>query len=141
MMNFYIASKLENAENVKRIANILKARGWEHTYDWTVHGSVQKCGEKRLEDVAEKEIDGVRRAEIVIILLPGGRGTHAELGAAIISGKRIFIHAYDDSFYLQDGNTCAFYWNKNVTRITGDYLLLLEKIFEYENNLPRVSCG
>lgn len=140
-MNFYIASKLENADNVKVVANVLKARGWKQTYDWTVHGSVQDSGEEVLTKVAEKEIHGVRESDIVIVLLPGGRGTHAELGAANITGKKVFIHAFDDSYFLQDGNTCAFYWNMNVTRVIGDYLLLLEKVFEYENSLPKVSCG
>lgn len=137
-MKFYIASKLENAENVKRLAKVLKAFGWIHTYDWTKHGSVQKEGEQRIKEVAAMELNGVRNADVVIVLLPGGRGTHAELGAANIAEIPVFIHAYDDKLFLQDGNTCAFYWNKNVTRVVGDELVLLEKIFEYANNLPRV---
>ena len=37
-MKFYIASRLENHEKVKRLASLLRQAGWEHTYDWTVHG-------------------------------------------------------------------------------------------------------
>lgn len=140
-MKFYIASKLENAENVIRIANVLKARGWIHTYDWTKHGSVQKEGEQRIKEVAQNEIRGVKNADIVIVLLPGGRGTHAELGAANVLDIPVFIHASDDSLFLQDGNTCAFYWNSNVTRVIGDELELLEEIFAYENALPKEYPG
>lgn len=136
-MKFYIASKLENAENVKKLADVLKAHGWVHTYDWTKHGSVQKEGEERIKQVAENEINGVANADVVIVLLPGGRGTHAELGAANITNTATFIHAADDSLFLQAGNTCAFYFNKNVTRVVGDFLLLLEKLFEYEETLPK----
>jgi len=39
-MKFYIASRLENADIVKRVAAVLKAAGHTHTYDWTEHGSV-----------------------------------------------------------------------------------------------------
>jgi hypothetical protein len=39
---YYIASGLENAAVVKDLKKILDAAGWQHTYDWTVHGSVQR---------------------------------------------------------------------------------------------------
>ena len=96
-----------------------------------VHGSVKEEGEERLEEVAEKEIEGIRQAEIVIVLLPGGRGTHAELGAANILKKPVFIWAKDDSLFFPEPQTCAFYWNQNITRTSGDIFNLLEKIFEY----------
>lgn len=140
-MKFYIASKLKNAEKVKKIANVLKAHGWIQTYDWTKHGNVQTEGDKRLKEVAENEIRGVADADIVILLLPGARGTHAELGAANVLAKPVFINTKKDSSLLQNGNTCSFYWGRNVTRIIGDELLLLEKVFEYENSLPKEYKG
>ena len=75
-MKFYIASKLENAEQVSKVASVLKAAGHEHTYDWTKHGSVKGEGENRLREVMQNEFFGVRDADMVIILMPGGRGTH-----------------------------------------------------------------
>lgn len=130
-MKFYIASKLENAENVKKLAEVLKARGWTHTYDWTVHGSVQKEGEQRLKEVARNELNGVIDADIVIVLLPGGRGTHAELGAASALHKPVFIYACNESVFLQNGNECSFYWNDNVKRVVGDELTLLTEVFKW----------
>jgi len=133
-MKFYIASKLENAEMVKSLAKVLKAYKWKHTYDWTEHGSVQNEGEERITEVATNELRGVQEADIVIVLLPGGRGTHAELGAANILGKRVFIWSETDDLFKHDERTCAFYWNCNVTRVVGDRFNLLEAVFAYAAN-------
>jgi hypothetical protein len=82
-VRFYIASKLENAAAVRALASRLVSFGWTWTYDWTAHGSVQDSGPERIREVAVAEAVGVTSADLVIVLLPGGRGTHAELGIAI----------------------------------------------------------
>lgn len=128
LLKFYIASKLENAELVSSVAEVLKSLGWKHTYDWTVHGSVQGEGEARLTEVAEYELNGVRKADIVIVLLPGGRGTHVELGAALALGKRVYIWAETDEYFLHDERTCVFYWDSWVTRVVGDIELLIQTL-------------
>lgn len=130
-MKFYIASKLENAEIVKRVAEVLKAAGHEHTYDWTVHGSVQSEGPARLSEVADCERNGVATADIVIVILPGGRGTHTELGIALGQKypPRIIICAENDDLFQQDERTCAFYWNSGIVRVTGQIDDWLREIF------------
>lgn len=127
-MKFYIASKLENAETVKKVANVLKAAGHSHTYDWTTHGSVKEItGNKkesidRLTQVAESERKGVLDADILVVLLPGGRGTHVELGIALGADNRnIIICAETHEFFECDDKTCAFYWNKGIIRIAGTF--------------------
>lgn len=127
-MKFYIASKLENAERVKELAGILKGWGWQHTYDWTTHGSVKNEGEGRIQEVAQNEIDGVKDADFVIVLLPGGRGTHAELGAANVLEKHVFVWGESEEYFILDDRTCSFYWNKNVTQIKGDLMHLVGEI-------------
>ena len=127
-MKFYIASKLENAEIVKRVAAVLKAAGHEHTYDWTEHGSVQGEGEARLREVAENERQGVLDADMVIVILPGGRGTHAELGMAAAWERPIMICAETDELFQADTHTCAFYWLYAVDRIVGPIDTWLEAI-------------
>ncbi len=137
-VKFYIASKLENADQVSRVAAAMKAEGHIHTYDWTVHGSVQRDGPERLREVAEKEKQGVLDAEMVIVLFPGGRGTHAELGMAIAKNKPVILCAENDSLFLDDGNTCAFYWNPCCARCTGNLerriedILLMARCIEQE---------
>jgi nucleoside 2-deoxyribosyltransferase len=80
---FYIASGLDNFGLVRQVAETLKAAGWTHTYDWTKHGSVAGLGEQAFVDCAKNEVEGVIAADVVIALLPGGRGTHVELGIAL----------------------------------------------------------
>lgn len=119
-MRFYIASRLENAETVKRVATVLKAAGHRQTYDWTEHGSVQREGAERITQVAGFETRGVMDAEMVIVILPGGRGTHAELGIALGCEKQsILICAENDDLFMQDERTCAFYWHPAVKRVIG----------------------
>jgi hypothetical protein len=71
--------------------NALKAHGWERTFDWTD----QDYGPERYADVALAELAGVRDADVLIVLLPGGYGTHVEIGAALALGKPVILHAPD----------------------------------------------
>lgn len=124
---YYIASSLDNADQVRSLKAKLDAAGWEHTYDWTVHGSVQREGAARLAEVADDETDGVLCADVVIVLLPGGRGTHTELGMAVAMAAldpddedrmRVCIVGDVGAFNPNDGTTCAFYFHRVVERFT-----------------------
>ncbi len=129
-MKYYIASGLDNFKQVQELRDILNARGWEHTYDWTLHGAVYREGAERLREVAEKEVEGVYMAEVVIVILPGGRGTHLELGAAVglaasyvcPSGEeepRICIYSPDpEKDFGTNDTTCAFYHHPLVERFS-----------------------
>jgi len=117
--SFYIATKLERALAHNAVRDELVSAGWSITYDWTAHGSVQREGEARIRAVAEAETKGVADADVVIVLLPGGRGTHAELGIAIATGAQVFVCADSDDLFQHDERTCAFYWHPNVKRIIG----------------------
>ena len=118
-MKFYIASKLENHEQVKHLANKLKSAGWTHTYDWTVHGSVKESDIKTLQEIGYLEYSGVKEADVVIVLTPQGRGTHVELGMAIALGKQIYLCHSDETYFQCDDNTSAFYWLPQVMRVVG----------------------
>jgi nucleoside 2-deoxyribosyltransferase len=127
-VKYYIASRLESADRVKSLKKTLDSWGWVHTYDWTVHGSVQKEGYRVIRDVAHKETDGVRQADVVIVLLPGGRGTHTEFGMAIAWEKHVVM--LSESFEIDfgnDGRTCAFYHHALVNRV-GSMADLLEHL-------------
>ena len=65
-MKFYIASKLENHKQVNNPASLLKLSGWEHTYDWTRHGSTKETDIETLKSVGQKEYNGVKNADVVI---------------------------------------------------------------------------
>lgn len=108
-MKYYIATRLENhaAHNVVRDA--MAAEGHEITYDWTTHGPVWRDGLMRIREVAHAETQGVLDADLVIVLLPGGRGTHVELGIAIAAGKRVLLHSENGDPFGATPETCAFY--------------------------------
>lgn len=118
-MKFYIASKLENFEQVRYLRDRLKEQGWTHTYDWTQHGSVKTVSAEILKEVAENEFQGVADADVFIVLTPQGRGTHVELGIALALGKRIFIWHQNDKYFKYTDDTSSFYWLSNVEHING----------------------
>lgn len=118
-MKFYIASKLENCEQVQYLRDRLKEYGWIHTYDWTQHGSVKSISTEKLREVALKELQGIVDADIVIMLTPQGRGTHVELGMALALNKNVFIWHENDKYFKCTDDTSTFYWLPNVNRFCG----------------------
>lgn len=119
-MKFYIASKLENYEQVRCLAQLLKDSGWKQTYDWTAHGSVKETDTETLRCTGEKEYNGVKQADIVIVLTPQGRGTHTELGMAIALDKTVYVCHEDDTYFKCDDNTSTFYWLPQVNHLIGN---------------------
>lgn len=111
-MKFYIASRIENIANVRALRDALTAAGWSITYDWSAHGSVRGEGVTRstLSRVAEAEMGGVVDADVVVVLLPGGRGTHVEMGGAIALGIPLVIWSPDpEKDFSTDERTSVFY--------------------------------
>ncbi len=131
-MKFYIASGFENAKIVKSVATVLKAYGMMHTFDWTIYENVKDADDATIYKIAECGLQGVKEADILVVLLPGGRGTHVELGIANCTGKKVFLWAESEELFLLDGAVCPFYLNINVERIVGDRFKLIERIFRYE---------
>ena len=127
-MKFYIASKLENHAQVRQLSAMLKQLGWTHTYDWTVHGSVKETDAETLKAVGQKEYNGVKDADLVIVLTPQGRGTHVELGMAIALDKLVYLCHEDETYFQCDDNTSAFYWLPNVRHFVGNAEALAERL-------------
>jgi len=127
-MKFYIASKLRNYEQVQRLARLLTLLGWEHTYDWTALCSIKEIDVKTLKSIGQKEFDGVKNADVVIVLTPQGTGTHVELGMAIALNKIVYICHEDDTYFQCGDSTCAFYWLSNVRHFVGSIEELAKKI-------------
>jgi nucleoside 2-deoxyribosyltransferase len=116
-MKYYIATSLSRTTAHQLVKDALKICGHELSYDWTLHGSVKSVSKERLREVAELELGGIAEADFVIVLLPGGNGTHLELGFAIASGKRVFLHSEDSSLFELGPQTNAFYHHLDITRI------------------------
>jgi len=107
-MKYYIATAITNTAGHHALRDEMTDRGHKLTYDWTRHGSVQHEGEARIAEVCLREIFGIVEADVVIVLLPGGRGTHVELGIAIGLRKPVLLVGSPESFE-QAGMICSFY--------------------------------
>lgn len=117
-MKFYIATSLSRIKDHNLVRNALMAYGHKLTYDWTLQLSVESVSRKRLEEVSLKDLNGIACADWVIVLLPGGKGTHVELGFAIGRGKNVILHSEDDAFFELGPETNAFYHYPKLTRLT-----------------------
>jgi hypothetical protein len=140
-LKFYIATRLERTGDHKALARELVQAGHAITYDWTVHGSVQ--GPQRIREVAQAELAGIKAADVVIVLLPGGRGTHAELGMALALGKPVIILGD-----LKDtgGRHCAFYylahhWQAGGWSYAGVLQMLNDLVFTSKPKLQWTITG
>ncbi len=127
-MKFYIGSGMKNCELVNYYAKILKDNGWEQTYDWVKNVS----DDVSLEDMikyATLESQGIVDSDIVIILLPAGRGAHIELGMAMALNKKVFLCSETkEEFSIE--NTVAFYELPNIVRLVGTADENLKKIIK-----------
>lgn len=129
-MKYYVASGVSNAEKVNQAAAALNAAGHERTYDWTGHGDVSKADPEFKRHVASSELRGVLEAELVVLLLPGRFGTHAELGIAIATygNKRILLWSETSAPFDGTEGFCVFYHHPAVERIVCPFEELLIRL-------------
>ena len=109
---FYIATGLDHAAEHNVVRDAMIREGYKITHDWTATGgSAQAQGPAAIREAALAEMRGVLTADVVIVLLPGGRGTHTELGMAIAAQRMVVVHSPNakDLSTAPDGNTCCFY--------------------------------
>ncbi len=103
---------------------------WEQTHDWVknVNNDISK------DDMiyyATLESQGIVDADVVIILLPAGRGAHIELGMSLALKKKIFLCSVTkEEFYLE--NTVAFYELPQIIKLIGTADENLNKIINYD---------
>lgn len=115
-MKFYIASSFKNIDNVRNVAQQLRSRGYTQTYDWTTHTGIDSLQE--LAAIGAKEKEAVLSAEIFIMMLPSGKGSHVELGLALGAGKTIFMYSAIDEINDME-KTTTFYQLPEVHKIIG----------------------
>lgn len=112
-LRFYLASSLDNADGARRLCARLVDEGHACTYRWWTHGPQPH----RMRDVSQAEMGGVLAADVVIVLMPGGRGTHVELGIALGVGKSIVL--VGPTATLADRPVC-FYAHPRVSHVLHD---------------------
>lgn len=129
-MRFYVASGLENRELARDMIAFIEGRGHTPVYDWTTHGDVRGEGKERLMAVASSEYSAVRDAELMLVLLPGGPGTHTELGIALgtRSNKRILLWSASGKEFEDGPSTCAFYHHLALEQLVCSYEELKQRL-------------
>ncbi len=127
-MKFYIGSGMKNCKLVNYYARLLKENGWEQTYDWVKNVSDDVSLEDMIE-YATLESQGIIDSDVVIILLPAGRGAHIELGMAIALNKRVILcSTTKEEFSIE--NTVAFYELPKIVKLIGTAKENVKKIIK-----------
>jgi Nucleoside 2-deoxyribosyltransferase len=110
---FYLSTKKDRSADGAATLHALTERGWQCTFDWT---AFQESGAANLPTLAQAEIEGIRQADILIVLLPGGFGTHVEIGAALALEKPVILHTPSRAV-LETPYPCAFHYHPGVRLI------------------------
>jgi nucleoside 2-deoxyribosyltransferase len=133
-MKFYIASGLQNKENVQKIADYLKSYSFIHTYDWTQNERADSADQ--LKTIGEAERIGVLNADFLIVLLPGGKGTHVELGIALAQQKRVYLYSPNED--INDfSKTSTFYFLEEIIPYIGPLDNFIKMVLENERSLKK----
>ncbi|MEF2781897.1 MAG: hypothetical protein U0N20_02245 [Clostridium sp.] len=69
-------------------------------------------------EYAKSEFQGIIDSDVVIILLPAGRGTHIELGMALALNKKVYLCSLTEEEFSVE-NTVVFYELPNITHLVG----------------------
>ncbi|MFS0864365.1 nucleoside 2-deoxyribosyltransferase [Fredinandcohnia sp. 179-A 10B2 NHS] len=124
-MKFYIASSLQNKEQVTYVSDKLKREGYIHTYDWTKNENVSTL--EKLREIGRLEKEAVINSDIVIVLLPGGKGTHIELGIALGLEKKVYLYSPTDEINNVE-TTSTFYHLPQIEKCVGSVEELIERV-------------
>ncbi len=123
-MRFYTASGFENKELVQYVSALLTQKGFIHTYDWTRNDRADTF--EKLQSIGEYEKEGVKTADFLVALLPGGKGTHIEIGMAIGFGKPVYI--YSEAPISEPTHSCTFYHIDGVRLVHGPISEFIEVV-------------
>lgn len=114
---FYLSTRKDRSAQAAALLEALKVQGWERTYVWT-DKDISPDG---YADIASAELAGVRQADVLLVLLPGGYGTHVEIGAALALGKPVILHAPDRKT-LEMPYPCVFHYHYGVDLIVSEVI-------------------
>lgn len=163
-MKFYVATSLGNAPAAARVRDLLTQLGHRITFDWmdapglhandprakvaadmpADHGSqLDSFSTRAIEDIA-----GVAEADALIAILPGGIGTHVEIGVALSKtdsataarhAPLIVLWAPGglDAYVPEGGYPCVFWHHPGVTLVEGDMADLIATVETWAKNKRR----
>jgi nucleoside 2-deoxyribosyltransferase len=127
---FYVSSRKDRSAHADALSEELIAIGWERTFVWTEQDGK---GPNDHAKIAVKELEGIREADVLVVLLPGGYGTHVEIGAALALGKPVIIHSPDQKT-LVTPYRCIFHYHPAVKLLVSE-ALDVEAVLAYISSL------
>ena len=114
--SFYLSTRKDRLHEAAQLLDALKANDWKQTFAWIGH---DPGNPHEYATIAQAELKGVSEADVLLVLLPGGFGTHVEIGAALALGKRIILHAPDRKT-LETPYPCVFHYHPLVTLLVSE---------------------
>jgi nucleoside 2-deoxyribosyltransferase len=120
--HFFLSTRKDRRAEANSLSSELKAHGWERTFAWKAEDGE---GPANYAAIAEAELQGVRDADVLVVLLPGGYGTHVEIGAALALGKPVILHSPDRKT-LETPYVCVFHYHPGVKLIVSATLDVVE---------------
>jgi nucleoside 2-deoxyribosyltransferase len=119
---FYLSTRKDRSAQADALSQALIAHGWERTYAWT---AVDGADVEKYPEIALAELRGVRESDVLIVLLPGGYGTHVEIGAALALGTLVIIHSPDRKT-LETPYPCVFHYHPGVKLLVSEEIKIDE---------------
>jgi len=118
-MKIYLAGKWGDRKAIRKIMGELEEKGHEITHYWPTYGIPEIRTVQNLSDFANQDIEGVRHADIVVVLMTDPayayRGSFTEVGAALGMDKPLFIvESPDPKAYCK---TNCFYYHPAITHV------------------------
>lgn len=111
-MRIYIATSLSNALAHREAKDLLEARGHTLTFDWNEAGPVNHTSLEELSKRGHEDFLGVMTADVLLVLMPGGKGTHVEIGIALGAGRPVVI--VDPNDKRSQPYPCVFHYCAGV---------------------------
>ncbi|MGD6885382.1 nucleoside 2-deoxyribosyltransferase [Staphylococcus shinii] len=125
MKKFYIASSFQNKEMINHLSQILESLDYIQTYNWTKNENAISI--EQLKSIGRQEYKGIIDSDFLIVVLPGGKGTHVELGIALSQSKPIYLYSQDSNTF-HPSHSCTFYHLPNVRIVAGEIDELLNTL-------------
>ena len=116
-MKYYIATGMNNADKHNELRDILSVLGHKLTYDWTKSDKIKDGMFHERRHEAAREIEGVKEADMVIVIWPHGRGAHVEMGMALALDKPVVFMTQERDHHKSVGRVCMFYYAEGVQMV------------------------
>jgi len=107
MTRFYIASSRDGLDDVLSVSAVLERAGMQNAFPWPKHFdhkcSGHTCGIADRDDLAFNELVAASTCDLFIGIARLGKGSHVELGAALMHGHAriilVGVNGADSVFY------------------------------------------